>query len=334
MGVLAGLSVRHLLCVLSMGRLKFVCVSVSLSLAWSLGAFAQSRTVAITVDDLPYAIGDGAQAVSPSDAASAEEINRKLLSAFKHHHVPVTGFVVQKGVEELGVAAGTRILRKWTNGEFDLGNHTYSHPDINQLPLAQIEDEIVRGEAIFIPLMKQAGKKPDFFRFPMNHTGDTKEKHEQVSAFLSRRGYRLAKCTIDNSDYLFNDAYVQMLAKHDELSARKLRLEYISYTAAEIDYYAQLSKQVFGYEPPQVMVLHDNRLNADMIEPLLALFEKKEYKFVSLERVQSDPTYQTPDTYITKYGPMWGYRWAATRGVHVDGRLEPDPPEWILKYGK
>jgi len=317
-----------------MRRLNFFCVSVSLSLSWSLGAIAQSRTVAVTVDDLPYAMGDDAVAVSPSNAPTAEELNRKLLSAFTHHHVPVTGFVVQKRVEELGIAAGTQILRKWTNGEFALGNHTYSHPDVNQLSLAQIEDEIVRGEAVFIPLMKQADKKPEFFRFPMNHTGETKEKHDLVSAFLSRRGYRLATCTIDNSDYLFNEAYVRMLAKRDEHSVRKLQLEYLSYTDIEIDYYAGLNKQIFGYEPPQVMVLHDNQLNADMIEQLLALFEKRQYKFVSLETAQSDSAYRIPDTFVTKYGPMWGYRWAAEQGVKVDGSREPEPPEWIVQYGK
>jgi peptidoglycan/xylan/chitin deacetylase (PgdA/CDA1 family) len=320
--------------VLNVRRLKFFYISVFLSLASSLAAFGQNRTVAITVDDLPYARGDSPEAVAPSDAAKAEEINRKLLSALKRHRAPVTGFVIQKRVEELGSATGRRILKNWTSGEFDLGNHTYSHPDINQLSLPQIEDEIVRGEIDFAPLMKQAGKKPAFFRFPMNHTGDTKEKHDQVSAFLAERGYRLATCTIDNSDYLFNDAYVRMLAKHDQPSARKLRLEYLSYTSAEIDYYAGLSGQVFGYEPPEVMLLHDNRLNADVIEQLLALFEKKQYKYVSLEAAQSDPAYQIPETYITKYGPMWGYRWAAERGVKVDGRLEPDPPEWILQYGK
>jgi len=30
-------------------------------------------------------------------------------------------------------------------------------------------------------------------------------------------------------------------------------------------------REVFGYEPPQVMLLHDNRLNADTIEQLLKL---------------------------------------------------------------
>lgn len=316
-----------------MTYLKAVGFSVSLSLFWSLGAFAQSRTVAVTVDDLPYAAGDSGPAVSPSDVAVAEEINRKLLSALRHHHVPVTGFVIQERVEELGVVAGNQILTNWTSGEFDLGNHTYSHPDINRLSFAQIEDEIVRGEASIVPLMKQAGKKPEFFRFPMNHTGDTKEKHDLIAALLSERGYRLAPCTIDNSDYLFNNAYVRMLAKHDP-SARKLRLEYLSYTSVEIDYYAGLSKEIFGYEPPEVMLLHDNRLNADVINQVLALFEKKQYKFVSLGTALSDPAFRTPDTYITKYGPMWGYRWAAERGVKVNGKLETDPPEWILQYGK
>jgi hypothetical protein len=79
---------------------------------------------------------------------------------------------------------------------------------------------------------------------------------------------------------------------------------------------------------------HCNRLNGEMIEQLLTLFEEKHYKFVSLDVAQSDAAYQKPDTYISKYGPMWGYRWAKERNVIVNGSLEPDPPKWILEYGK
>ena len=313
-----------------MDRLTLVWFSILLSLPWSSSALAQNRTVAITVDDLPYANAD---AVSSSDAVIAKDVNEKILSALRLRHAPATGFVVQKGVEDLGPTAAIEILRNWTRGNFDLGNHTYSHQDANQLSLTELEDEIIKGETSFVPLMKQAGKKPEFFRFPMNHTGETEQKRGKVAAFLSQRGYRVATSTIDNSDYVFNAAYVPMLAAHDS-SAQRLRTEYLAYTSAEIDYYAGLSKQIFGYEPPQVMLLHDNRLNADMIGQLLALFEKKHYKFVSLSRAQADPAYQIPDTYITKYGPMWGYRWAAERGVKVNGRLEPEPPKWIANYGK
>lgn len=82
------------------------------------------------------------------------------------------------------------------------------------------------------------------------------------------------------------------------------------------------------------MLLHDNRLNADVIEQVLQLFQEKRYQFVSLDVAQADAAYQTPDTYITKFGPMWGYRWANERNVKVNGILEPDPPQWILDYGK
>ena len=168
----------------------------------------------------------------------------------------------------------------------------------------------------------------------MSHTGDTREKHDAVAAFLTQRGYRLATCTIDNSDYVFNAAYVQMLAHHDEDNLQKLRAEYLAYTGAEIDYYSALNKQVFGYEPPHVMLLHDNRLNADVIEQVIRFFEARGFRFVSLDTAQADPAYRTPETFVTKFGPMWGYRWARERNVKVDGSKEPDPPRWISEYGK
>jgi peptidoglycan/xylan/chitin deacetylase (PgdA/CDA1 family) len=317
-----------------MRALVFLCASYVFSLLSALSVFAQARSVAITVDDLPYASGMPAGAHTSAGSSAAELVNRKLLAAFHAHHVPVTGFVNQKYVAALGTKSGPGILKAWIRGGFDLGNHTYSHPDINVLPVGEIEQEIVRGESMIAPLMKEAGKQLTFFRFPFNHTGDTMEKHDSIAAFLSQRGYRVATCTIDNSDFLFNAAYVQMLANNDDQAAQRLREEYLAYTSAEIDYYAALNKQVFGYEPPQVMLLHDNRLNADLIEQVLQLFEEKRYRFASLDIAQSDDAYRTPETYITKFGPMWGYRWANERNVKVNGSLEPDPPKWISDYGK
>jgi peptidoglycan/xylan/chitin deacetylase (PgdA/CDA1 family) len=261
----------------------------------SASVFGQERSVAITVDDLPYA-GGALAAGGLETSSTVEMVNRRLLAAFQAHHVPVTGFVVQKAVEALGPTSGTAILKQWTSRGFDLGNHTHSHPDINALSTEQIEREIVSGESTLAPLMKEKGKKVSFFRFPMNHTGDTKVKRDAIAAFLAQRGYQLATCTIDNSDYLFNDAYLGMLANDDGASARKLRAEYLAYTSLEIDYYAALNKQVFGYEPPQVMLLHDNRLNADVIEQVLHLFEEKQYRFVSLDVAQADEAYRTPET--------------------------------------
>jgi hypothetical protein len=62
--------------------------------------------------------------------------------------------------------------------------------------------------------------------------------------------------------------------------------------------------------PPEVMLLHHNRLNADSIGAALGLFEWRRYKFVTLTEALSDNAYRTPDSYKTKFGPMWGCRWA------------------------
>ena len=291
------------------------------------------RTVAITIDDLPFVTGDSSRPMSTADANAAAAATHKLLDALARHHVPVTGFVIQKSVETLGMDAGTAMLREWTQRGFDLGNHSYAHPDFDELTVAQFEDQIVRGETAIRPLMEASHRKVAFFRFPYNHTGDTKEKHDAVAAFLAQRGYRLAPCTIEIEDWMFNSKYFLMWSRHDDADAERLRADYLAFAAAQIDYFAVLDKQVFGYEPPQVMLIHANQLNADVIEDLLALFKKKQYQFVTLTQAESDAAYQTPETYITGYGPMWGYRWAKVRGVKVNGSKEPEPPKWITDYG-
>jgi len=217
----------------------------------------------------------------------------------------------------------------------DLGNHTYGHPDFDTKTVAEFEDQIIRGEATIVPMMKSVGRKVEFFRFPFNHAGDTKEKHDAVAGFLAQRGYRLAPCTIETSDWMFNSAYVMMLARKDRDSAARLRADYLAFTSVQIDYFQRMNTKVLGYEPPEIMLIHDNnQLNADVIEQLLELFERKQYRWITLNQAESDQAYQAPDTFITKFGPMWGYRWARVRNVKVDGSLEPDPPKWVADYGK
>jgi peptidoglycan/xylan/chitin deacetylase (PgdA/CDA1 family) len=294
---------------------------------------SQSQTVAVTVDDLPYVPGNS-KPPSPEDAKTAELANKKLLHAFSHAHIPATGFVVEQNVERFGVDSGRKILKNWIRSGFDLGNHTYSHADSDTFSVDDFEREIILGENTIGPLLQSVSRKPQYFRFPYNHTGDTKEKHDAIAAFLAARGYRLAPCTIDNSDYEFNPAYVLAMKRNDMKTAAKLRADYLSYTAAEIDWYSKLDKQVFGYEVPHIMLLHDSLLNADTISDVIALFKQRGYRFVTLAEALRDPAYATPETYITKFGPMWGYRWAVELHIKVNGRDEPDPPAWISKYIK
>jgi peptidoglycan/xylan/chitin deacetylase (PgdA/CDA1 family) len=299
----------------------FLCILILLIAAGSAPSIAQSQTVALTFDDLP--------AAGTKDPAEAESFNRAILDCLAMHHAPAIGFVNEKKVMELG---SKEALEQWVRRGFDPGNHTFSHADLNNLTGEQFEQKVISGEACFALAFAEVNKTPRFLRFPYNHTGDTAAKHDSVAAFLKQRGYRVATCTIDNEDYLFNEAYLRMLARQDDKSAEKLRAEYLAYTAAEIDYYTGLHKHVFGRPIPHVMLFHLNRLSADLMNQLLDIFEAKRYRSVSLDTAQSDAAYDTPDTLTTSYGPMWGYRWAKVRAVKIDGSLESEPPEWIAQY--
>jgi peptidoglycan/xylan/chitin deacetylase (PgdA/CDA1 family) len=291
-----------------------LCVSV---------ARTQQRTVALTFDDLP--------AAATSSADEARSFNRSILHALDQHHAPAIGFVIERRVQEL---AGKEVLDDWVKRGYDLGNHSLSHTEMNGRTTEQVEQEITGGEGAFVTALAKAGRKPRYFRFPENHTGDTKEKHDAVASFLAQRGYRVAPCTIDNEDYVFNIAYLKMLANHDAASMARLRADYLAYTSAKIDFYAGLHQEIFGHEIPHVMLLHVNKLNAEVIDSVLALFEQKQYRFVRLDTALSDPAYATPDEFVTKEGWMWAYRWARELGVHVNGSAEPEPPEWITHYGE
>lgn len=173
------------------------------------------RTVALTFDDLP--------AVGTLAIAEAEQCNCRILGALQNHGAPATGFVVERRGQEIGSAIFERILRAWLRDGHDLGNHTYSHLDFNDISLAQFEDELTHGEATFGKLLAARHQKPRYFRFPYNHTGNTEEKLAAVGALLRRRGYEIATCTIDTSDYVFGRAYDLIVARQEQQPAARLR---------------------------------------------------------------------------------------------------------------
>ena len=271
-------------------------------------ASAQQKTVAITFDDLPYAIDaeTGSSARPSNDDVAA--LNRRIQMVLRRNNAPATGFVIEKTVQSLAHDVAQRVLGAWTDGGFSLGNHTYSHADINGLALEAIVAEIDKGAATIKPLMAAAGKRLRFVRFPLNHTGETPHRREAIAALLRARGYELAASTIDTSDYVFERAYGRALANGRGDDARKIKDAHLEHTAIQIDYYADLNRRVLGYAPPAIMLLHLNRLNGDSVQDVLSLFRQKGYRFVTLDAAQSDPAYRAPSGFATPFGPMWGYR--------------------------
>jgi peptidoglycan/xylan/chitin deacetylase (PgdA/CDA1 family) len=284
-----------------------------------------TRAIAITVDDLP--------AVSlRRDVATHAAITRGILDAFRRYGVPAIGFV-----NESKLADGDRIdsarvalLRAWLDAGMQLGNHSYSHPDLHGVPLEQYEDDVLRGERVTRSLLAERGLEPRWFRHPFLHTGTDLDTKRRFERFLDEHGYRVAPVTFDNYDFIFARVYERTVESGDRGTAQRVADAYVAYMDSVVGYYEAQSRTLFGTEPAQVLLLHANRLNADHVGRVLESLVRRGYRFVTIDEALRDPAYSQPDEYIGAGGITWLHRWALTagkRGAVFAG--EPTVPEWI-----
>lgn len=294
---------------------------------------ATTRTIAITVDDLPGAEPGTDHAVS--DLKELERINRAIPATLKGHHVPGAGFVNEWKLQVSGERdARAALLKSWLDAGMTLGNHTYSHPDFQTTPLAQFEDDTIRGEVVSQVLMNERGLTVKFFRHPFLNTGPTQEAKTAFENFLKERGLTVAPVTLDSQDWVFNDVLGLADQNRDEQLATKAKSEYLAYADRAFDYFEGMSLQLFGREIPQVLLMHDSALNAEMLNSYLQKIEKRGYRFVSLEEALADPAYATPDRYIGPEGISWLNRWRIAFGQDPDYQHNPDPPKWVMQMSK
>jgi peptidoglycan/xylan/chitin deacetylase (PgdA/CDA1 family) len=283
--------------------------------------------MALTFDDLPF-VGAG-QPYFPA----ATQTTAELLRVLRRHRAPAIGFVNEGQLDAGGERRSAReaLLRQWTDAGMTLGNHTYGHPDFNALTIDAFKDQIIKGEPAIKRLMAARAPQRLYFRHPMTHTGETKEKKDAIDAFLAERGYRIAPHTIENSDFIFNVVYVRALAAGDRALATRVRDAYVELTIAATAFAEKAGPAVFKRDIPQTLLVHANVLTAESLETLLSKFEARGYRFITLDEAMADAAYATPDTMVSSYGPTWIWRWAKTLGVRISAEGDPEVPAWVME---
>jgi peptidoglycan/xylan/chitin deacetylase (PgdA/CDA1 family) len=272
-----------------------LCLPILAALAISSASGQQRAEVAITVDDLPVH-GD-----LPSTMTRAE-IAKKMIESFKARGVPgVYGFVNAKNIGVNGDTEKGSVLKIWADSGFVLGNHTFSHIDLNTASVQAFEDEIVANEPVLKGLM--GSRDWHWLRYPFLHEGDTLEKRHAVRKYLADHGYKIAQVTLDFGDYAWNNPYARCVAKQDTQAIEWLKSSYLSTAKEDIALDRKLSVMLFGRDIKYVLLLHIGALDSIMLPDLLDLFKKQGFDFITLEEAQKDPAYQSdPDAALLHGG--------------------------------
>ncbi|MBJ6122254.1 polysaccharide deacetylase family protein [Sphingomonas sp. BT553] len=267
---------------LMIGRAGIALVVASLASGASVARPSESAPViAITFDDLP-AHG----ALPPGQ--TREGIIRAIAATLKAERVPAFGFL-NGGVERDDPDAA-RAIAAWRRAGLPIGNHGYTHANLDTVGAAAFTTDIVTNEA---PLIAAMGTRADWhwFRYPFLAEGRSPAAQNQIRATLRDRGYRIAAVTMGFADYAWNAPYAACLAKGNRAAVAQLEQGFLNDArTAALASRANATAQV-GRDIPYVLLMHVGALDARMLPRLIALYRSMGFRFTTLARAQADPFY-------------------------------------------
>lgn len=244
---------------------------------------AAAQQIAFTWDDLP------AHSALPRGETRVE-IGRRLIVAMKAEHLPpVYGFV--NGVATEREPASAPMLKEWREAGFQLGNHTWSHMNLNTSTAAAWEEDLLKNE----PVLREyaAGGDWHWLRYPFLAEGDTPEKRAEIRRFLAEHGYKIAAVTMSFGDYMWNEPYGRCMAKSDLAAIAELESSYLDAAAADADYRRAMAKALYGHDIPYVLLMHVGAFDSRMLPRLLDLYRDKGFSFITMEEAEKDPFYRS-----------------------------------------
>ena len=274
----------------------FPILAISLALAvvlWTGRSSAQTTPqpvtslkgvrVAITVDDLPTH-GD------PFPGIDRDAISRAILAALAKNNVKGAWGFTNEAWDEKEMD----ILREWLSAGYPLGNHTFSHLDLDNVDVHAYtsdiahQDQILASLANFSPLIA----KRRMFRYPFLAEGSTLAKRNEVRQYLFGKGYRVAEVTTDYLDWTWTDAYRRCLIHNDEKSIEWLRTHVNDAADRYLSLSVEMARKLFHRDIDQILLIHIGAFDALTLDGILREWRSKGVKLIPLEEALQDPVYK------------------------------------------
>jgi peptidoglycan/xylan/chitin deacetylase (PgdA/CDA1 family) len=266
--------------------------------------------LAITMDDLPVH-----GTLPPGETRLS--VAQKILAAFKAAGVPeVYGFV--NGYQLEREPGSESALAAWTAAGYPLGNHTWSHQNLNRLAAAEFDTEVGRNEETLRRF--GGGELHKWLRYPYLAEGNDPAKRDSARAVLARRGYRIAAVTMDYSDWQWNDAVVRCLAPGHESELAALDTAYLANVRETAERSRALSHALYGRDVPYVVLTHVGMMEARMMPRVLEVYRRAGFRFTTLEAAERDSIYRRDTDPGLPAGPPSLEARAQQRGLPVPPR--------------
>lgn len=266
---------------------KILTCVVVLSFLFMKPALAENeKEIALTIDDLPFV---GTNAYDPGNLRRTRLRFLAILEALNQNHIPATGFVIANSIAK----GQWELLEEFRKDGYEIGNHTYSHANLDHVSVEKYLENIDKADKILQPIMTQ----PKYFRYPGLAEGKG-EKKQAVQDYLVTNQYVIAPVTIDSKDYKFNARFLNINWRVRAQYLHKIKQQYLAYI-----WHETLKAEHKRPGSKQILLIHANLLNSHCLNDIIQMYKQHGYKFVTLQQaLTKDPNQQQEITKTAQIG--------------------------------
>lgn len=241
---------------------------------------------------------------------------RLLIAKLQQYKVPAIGFVTGSAISDGDKLFPVRanIVRLWRDAGLEVGIGSFKHVWFYNTPYDDYLAGVEKNEAVVRKILSEKNLTLRYFSYPYLNTGKSVEDRDRFESWLGDRGLASVKYTIDNNEWMYSYAYDMARNDNDLHTMNEIRVDFIKYMDRMMDHYEAYSRELFGRDVAQTMVLTPSRLVADSADDLFGTLQKRGYKFVPIDEAQSDEAYKTPENMIGEFGNSWFERWTVSQG--------------------
>jgi peptidoglycan/xylan/chitin deacetylase (PgdA/CDA1 family) len=300
-----------------MKRIRILAISVTFVVFLMHNVLAQQ--IALTIDDAPC---------FHSELYQATERSQLLLQHLNEANVSQVAFFV------IGKCAASRRglqrVRMYAEAGHLIANHSYHHWDFDNVKATKYTQDILKAERV----IRDIPNFTKWYRSPMLHEGDTREKRDHLRAFLTQHGYINGYATIDNWEFYIDHLLQKGLKKGRQFNKENLRELYLDHMWNAVQFYDGVAQQFFSRPVKHTLLLHDFDITTMFIKDLVEFLREKGWTIISPEEAYTDTLLSTaPDVLLNNQGRVMAIaKSKGYPGPYRSGEDEQSIEEMFVKY--
>lgn len=255
----------------------------------SIALPTQAKEIALTFDDAPMTTSQHFDSLTRTE----ELINN--LEALKAPPV----MIFANPCKRIDSTSVINQLKKYRTAGHLIGNHTCSHPRLDDVGFTNYINDIKKADILLTPLF--SGQK--YFRYPYLNEGIDNKTRDQVRQWLKDNQYKNGYVSLDNDDYYFSFKINEAKEKGKKIDYERVKTLFIQHILSAVKFYDDLAIKTVGYSPKHIILLHEMDATVMFIRPLVEELRKQGWKLISIEDALKDKIYtEEPKNTYTNNG--------------------------------